>query len=102
MQKGLVIRTLPVSYPNELVEGSTGDHRMSAQAKMNLIPDKNVPNVKETSLDQARDRLSQEGFVVDAAKIVYQNHPTYAAGTVISQSPAREIPWPKPGARSLS
>lgn len=26
--------------------------------------------------------------MVDAAKIVYQNHPTYAAGTVISQSPA--------------
>ena len=86
VQKGLVIRTLPVSYPNELVEGSQVTIVVSTGEEP--VPDKNVPNVKETSLDQARDRLSQEGFVVDAAKIVYQNHPTYAAGTVISQSPA--------------
>lgn len=86
VQKDFVIRTLPVSYPNELVEGSQVTIVVSTGEEP--VPDKSVPNIKETSLDQARDRLSQEGFVVDTAKIVYQNHPTYAAGTVISQSPA--------------
>lgn len=94
VQKDFVIKTLPVSYPDELVEGSTVTIVVSTGEEP--VPDESVPNIKETSLEQAIQRLSEKGFVVDRAKIVYENHPTYAAGTVISQSPAGDT-MAKPG-----
>lgn len=86
VQKGLVIKTAPAMYPEMLVEGSTVTLVVSTGEEP--VPDENIPNIKETSLEQAKQRLIDKGFLVIDSNIVYQNHPSYAAGTVISQSPA--------------
>ncbi len=86
VQKGFVIKTTPAMYPDQLVEGSTVTLIVSTGEEP--VPDEKIPNIKEASLEQAKQSLIDKGFVVMDANIVYQNHPTYAAGTVISQSPA--------------
>ncbi len=91
--EGFVIRIEP-GYPNKVpvdtmirVYVSTGEREPDPKA---------VPNVEATAQAEAIRILTENGFVVNVENIQRQNHDTYAANTVISQSPAKDTML-KPG-----
>lgn len=81
---GCVIKIYPASG-EQLPKGSKITMYVSTGAEP--LPDQEVPNVKSTSLASAKEALSQKGFVVNDANIVYENHDTYPANYVIRQEP---------------
>lgn len=84
VQKDFVIKAMP-GYPESAAVGSTIILVVSNGPEP--VSDVAVPNVKVVPRDEAVRQLTEKGFVVNTNEIVVQNHPTYPAGTVISQSP---------------
>lgn len=49
---------------------------------------KRIPRVVDTSLEEAMEKLTGTGFIVDPNNIVYVNNDVYERGMVVSQDPA--------------
>lgn len=84
VQKDFVIKSQP-GYPESAAVGSTIILVVSNGPEP--VEDEQIPNVKGVAQDEAVRQLTEKGFVVNTSNIEVQNHPSYPAGTVISQSP---------------
>ena len=87
VQKGFVIKSMP-GYPDSAAVGSAITLVVSNGPEP--VADVQVPNVKEVAQDEAIRQLTEKGFLVVPENIEVKNHPSYPAGTVISQTPAAD------------
>lgn len=92
VEKGCVVRTSP-AFPETAAYGSTVTVFISSGS--DVVEPKTVPNLEQLPKEDATQALQNDGFEIGT--ITLENHPSYAAGCVIRQTPAAGDPLEEGG-----